>query len=66
MLKSNLCDYIDAYILVRKNITIIGHQVAQIAFKNVAPFTKCTAKVDRITIDHAEDLDSVIVMYNLV
>ena len=34
VLKSNLCDYNDAYILVRGNITIIGHQVIQVAFKN--------------------------------
>ena len=27
VLKSNLCDYNDAYILVRGNFTIIGHQV---------------------------------------
>ena len=34
VLKSNLCDYNDAYILVRGDITIIGHQATQIAFKN--------------------------------
>ena len=34
VLKSSLCDYNDAYVLVRGNITIIGHQVAQVAFKN--------------------------------
>ena len=54
----------DAYILVRGNITIIGHQVTQIAFKNCAPLTKCTTKIDETTIDHAEDL--VIPMYNLI
>ena len=34
VLKSNLCDYNDAYILVRGNITIIGHAVTQATFKN--------------------------------
>ena len=34
VLKSNLCDYNDAYILVRGNITIIGHTVTQATFKN--------------------------------
>ena len=34
VLKSNLCNYNDAYILVRGNITIIRHQVTQVAFKN--------------------------------
>ena len=30
--KSNLCDYIDAYISVRCNVTIIGNQVTQVSF----------------------------------
>ena len=29
------------------------------------PFTKCITKIDRPTIDHAEDLDLVIPKYNL-
>ena len=33
VLKSNLCDNNDAYILVRGDITIIGHQVTQVTFK---------------------------------
>ena len=66
VLKSNLCDYINAYILVRGNITIIGHQVTQIAFKDCAPFNKSIAKIDGTTIDDAEDLDLVMPMYNLI
>ena len=46
VLKSNLRDYNDAYILVRVDITIIGHQVTQAAFKNCAPFTLCITKID--------------------
>ena len=34
VLKSNLCDYNDAYILVRDNITLIGHRVTRAAFKS--------------------------------
>ena len=34
-LKSNRCDYNDAY---------IRHQVTQVAFRNCAPFTKCIKK----------------------
>ena len=44
ILKSNLCDYNDVYILVTDNITIMEHQVTQVAFKNHAPFTKCITK----------------------
>ena len=46
VLKSNLCDYNDAYILVKGDIANIGHQVTQVAFKNVAPVTKCITKID--------------------
>ena len=40
VLKCNLCDCHDAYILVRGDITIIGNQATQMAFKKCAPFTK--------------------------
>ena len=65
-LKSNLPDYNDAYILVRDDITIIGHNVTQVVFKNCAPFTKCIIKIDEKTRDDAEDLDLVKAMYNLL
>ena len=52
--------------LIRGNITIIGHQVTQVALKNCAPFTKCIAKIDGIKLEDAEDLDLVMPMYNLI
>ena len=55
MLKSNLCDYSDAYILVRGDITVVAVHATQTAFKNCAPFTKCITKIDGATIDDAED-----------
>ena len=58
VLKSNLCDCNDAYILVRGDITI--------AFKNCAPFTKCITKIDGTATDDVEDLDLVMPMYNLI
>ena len=66
MLKSNLCDYNDAFILVRGDITIIELNVARVAFKNYAPFTKCIAKIDGTTMDDARDLDSVMLLHNLL
>ena len=56
VLKSNVCDYNDAYILVRGDITVTVAPATQISFKNCAPFTKCITKIDRITIDGVEDL----------
>ena len=57
MLKSSLCDYIDAYILVKGKITISGaradaaaRQVDErdkgVAFKNFAPFTNCIREIN--------------------
>ena len=65
-LKSNLCNYNDAYILVRGDITVIAAPETQVAFKNCAPFIKCITKFDVTTIDDAEDLDLVMPMYNLI
>ena len=66
VLKSNLCDYNDAYILVRGDITVVAAPATQVAFKNCAPFTKCITKIDGTTIDDAKDLDLVMPMYNLI
>ena len=45
VLKANLCDYNDAYILVRGDNTITTAPATQVAFKNCAPLTKCITKV---------------------
>ena len=63
--KSNLCDYNDAHILVKGDITITSAPTTQISFKQCAPFTKCITKSDGTTIDDAEDLDLVMPMSNL-
>ena len=54
VLKSNICDYNDAYILVGGDITIAGPNIAtQVAFENCGRFTKCITKIDETTIDDA-------------
>ena len=60
LLISYFCDQSDAYILQRDNITIARNIVAQVSFKNCAPFIKCITKIDRKTIHDAENLDLVI------
>ena len=73
MLKSDLCDYSDAYILVKGKITIAGSgaDVAArktderdkgVAFKNCAPYTNCVSKINNIKIDDCEDVDIVMPM----
>ena len=64
VIKSNLCDYSDAYILVTGDITVRnGSENRKIAFKNCAPFTKC---VNDEHVDNADYLDIVRSMYNLI
>ena len=77
MLKSSLCDYSDAYILVKRKITITGagdHAAARqaderdkgVAFKNCAPFTNCISEIINTHIDNAKDIDIIMPMYNLI
>ena len=76
-LRSNLCDYVDAYILVKGTITITvveNHVTAKrldertkgAIFKNCAPFTKCIGRINNADIDNAQDTDPVMPMYNLI
>ena len=44
--ETNLCDYNEAYILVKGDITVTAAPERQVAFKNCAPFTKCFTKTD--------------------
>ena len=44
VLKSNLCDYNDAYILVRGDTTVVGENGTQVSFTNCPPFIKCITK----------------------
>ena len=68
MLKSSLCDYSDAYILVEGKITIAGagndaaaSQVDErnkgVVFKNCAPFINCISEINNTQIDNAKDID---------
>ena len=77
MLRSNLCDYSDSYILVKGTITVTGegdNAAAEradetdkgVTFKNCAPFTKCISRINNTEIDNAQDINIVIPMYNLI
>ena len=63
VLKYNLCDYNDAYILVRRDITVTSARATQVSFKNCELLTKCITKIDETTIDDSEDSDLVMPMY---
>ena len=64
-LKSTTCDYNDAFLLVRGNTKIAENATARIAFKSSAPFTKCITKIDGTKIDETENIDLVMLMYDL-
>ena len=70
MLKSSLCDYSDAYILVTGKITITGagadaaarqadERDKVVIFKNCAPFTNCRNEINNTQIDNTKDIDIV-------
>ena len=70
MLRSDLCDYSNAYIVVKGNITIVRPNNAkgnkEVTFKNNAPFIIFISKINGVEIDNAEDLDVVMPTYNLL
>ena len=76
MLKSTLCDYSDAYVLVKGKITITGtgHGAARpgdergkcVVFKNYAPFTNCISEINNTQIDNCKHIDIIMPMYNLI
>ena len=76
MLKSSLCHYSDAYILVKGTITITGagadaaarqadERDKGVAFKNCAPFTNCISEINNTQVDNAKDIDIIMPMYNV-
>ena len=75
MLKSSLCDYSDAYILVKRTISVNNIAAAgananntnkKVIFKNCVPFTNCINEINNTQIDNAKDIDIVMPMYNLI
>ena len=67
VIKSNLCDYSDAHILVTGDITVSnGDANTKVAFKNCAPFTKCVTHRNDKHADNADNPDILMPMYNLI
>ena len=75
MLRSSLCDYSDAYILVKENITVsntaaegvaANNAAKKVIFKNRTPFTNCKGKINNTQIDDAQYLNIVMPMCSLI
>ena len=78
MLRSNLCDYSDAYILVEGTIRVTApganngannirdKRNRPLILKNNSPFVSCITRINGELIEDADDLDIVMSMYNLL
>ena len=78
MLRSSLCDYSDAYILVKGTITVTAPGVNNnannirdkrnrpVISKNNAPFVSCITRINGELIEDSDDLAIVLPMYNLL
>ena len=67
ILKPNLCDYAEAYILIEGIIRAAAANAnTRLALKNCAPFTNCNLEINDEHVDTAENLDITMPMYNLI
>ena len=72
LLRSDLCDFSDAYIVVKGIVTVSANERdrdemnRQVILKNDAPFFSCISKINGVLVETAEDLEIVMPMYNLL
>ena len=64
MLRSGLCNYSDAYYVVKGVVTVEGAEdrnkySRNLVLKSNAPFISCISNINKTLIDHAEHLDIV-------
>ena len=67
VIKPNLCDYSDAYILVTGDIKVAAvASDINVAFKNCAPLTRCATHINDEHVETAENLNIIMPRYNLI
>ena len=77
MLRTSLCDYNDAYILVNGTITItaagdndaarrLDERNKGVIFNNCVSFTDCISEIDNTQVDNTKYIDVVMPMHNLI
>ena len=67
MLRSDLSNFSDVYIVVKGDITVTEPETNKsVAFKNNAPYINCISKINDIQIDSVEDLEVVMPIHNLL
>ena len=65
-IKSSLCHYSDAFILVTGNITVVANNDRDVPFKNCASFSTCATNINDTFVDKANHVYIAMPMYNLV
>ena len=81
-IESSLCDYSDAYILVKGNIAVTRTIAAasnnllqikqllaaatEVAFKDCAPFKDCRTEINDTFVDYTDVINTAMPMYNLI
>ena len=67
VIKPNLCDYSDTYILVAEHIKVAAVAAyTNAAFKNCVPLTRCVTHINHEHVEITENLDIIMPMYNLI
>ena len=75
MIRSNLSEYSDVYILAKGTITVpnmtaagaaVNNTNKKVVFKNCAPFTDCITQINNTQVDEAQKIDIVMPMSNLI
>ena len=67
VIKRNLCDYSDAYIIVTGDIKVTDVAAdTNVAFKNCALFTRCVTHINDKHVETAENVDIIMPIYNLI
>ena len=71
LLQLDLCDYNQAYIVIKGDISVRGDNNRErknrpLASNKNAPFISCISKINSVLIENAEDLDAVTPLYNLL
>ena len=72
MIRSNLCNYSDAYIHVKATIIVpntaapVNNTNQKVIFKYWSPFTSCITEINDTQVDEAQDIDIVMSMFDLM
>ena len=81
MLRTSLCDFSEAYIILKGKARVIANATGagaaardanqnggnkSFVFKNCAPFTDCITKINSTMIENANNIDLAMPMYNLI